>query len=69
MTLPKMKNKQERNQFCEAHCPQPYTSRDAAVWVADTMNKYARSGYLRGYEWVRNWALEHHIDYGNAYCM
>lgn len=63
MKLPKFKKRVECNAFCDTHNPE-----HSAVWVADVMNAYASAGYYRGYEWVQKWALEHNIDYDNAYC-
>ena len=62
MPIPKFKKRAECDAWCELNNPS-----HSAVWVADTMNAFAWLGYYRGYEWVQKWAIENHIDYGNAY--
>lgn len=62
MPMPKFKKRAECDAWCELNNPA-----HSAVWVADVMNAFARIGYQRGYDWVQKWAIEHSIDYDNAY--
>lgn len=59
---PIFKKKQELIDWCEKQNPE-----HNAVWVADTMNAYARIGKYKMYDWVQSWAIKNHIDYDNAY--
>ena len=60
--LPIFKKKQELVDWCEKMNPD-----HDAVWVADVMNAYARTGKYKMYDWVQSWAIKNHIDYDNAY--
>lgn len=51
---------------CFAWCDQANPQHDA-VWVANYMNHAYSQGRYRDGDWVRDWALKHHIDYDNAY--
>lgn len=62
MPMPRFKKRAECDAWCELNNPN-----HDAVWVADVMNAYSSIGYYRGYDWVQKWAIEHGIDYDNAY--
>lgn len=61
------RNKKLAAEWCVEHCPKPYTSNEAAVWVADRMNEAAKDGRYGDYDRIRDWAIDQHIDYDNAY--
>lgn len=60
--LPTFKRKTELQAWCEEQNP-----KHSAVWVADTMNAYARLGKYKMYDWVQRWAIDNHIAYDSAY--
>jgi hypothetical protein len=62
MNLPKFTKKAEARAWYEKANPT-----HSAIWVADMMNAYARTGMYKMYEWVQRWAIDNGIKYDTAY--
>lgn len=48
-------NYDDAKAYCEKYCPQPYNSRNAAIWAAKTLDYFASQNDWDSYDLVQTW--------------